>query len=112
MGVRFTGGTGLCVSFEGDITGVPSLLEGGFETGEISRSGNGDGFPTGMFWWTVGELRGDSLGGDLTETGEMDGGMTGRTGGGVISTFLGGDATGMGCSGIGARGGKAVGPWE
>lgn len=53
-------------------------------------------------------------GGDTTETGEIDGGTIERTGGGVISTFLGGDATDTGVGGtrIGARGGKEVGPWE
>lgn len=45
----------MCVSFVGDLTGVPSLLEGGFETGELLGSGNGDGFPV-TFRSTVGEL--------------------------------------------------------
>lgn len=55
FGAWFTGGADLCVSFVGDLTGVPSLLEGGFETGELLGSGNGDGFPV-TFRSTVGEL--------------------------------------------------------
>lgn len=41
-GVWLKGGIGLCISFLGDATGIPSffqlMLEGGVETGEISGS--------------------------------------------------------------------------